>query len=333
MSGLKRDAYFDNAKLLLIFLVVFGHLIQPFTGESDIIHTLYVWIYTFSMPTFIFLSGFFAKGSENLSYIWNLVKKLLVPYLIFQIIYSGFYFMIGKSTWLKSLYDPHWALWFLISLFSWHILLIVFKKMPASYSIILSVLLGLVIGYVSGIGKVFSLSRTFVFFPFFLMGYWINRDMLMVIKQSSVRIAGIMLMIVVALALYMTPKFNMGWLLHSKSYADLGVPVFGGLIRLFVYIMSVLMAVAVLAFVPSGEKNLSYLGPRTLYVYLLHGFLIQFIREMELFTVTHPIQLIGLAATSALIVFVLSSKLVLGVWQPLIEGKTSILRNRFSSLY
>lgn len=76
---MKRDAFFDNAKLLLIFFVVFGHMIQPFIGESNAIHTLYMWVYTFSMPAFIFLAGFFAKGSGNMAYILQLTKKLLFP--------------------------------------------------------------------------------------------------------------------------------------------------------------------------------------------------------------------------------------------------------------
>lgn len=70
---MERNAYFDNAKLLFIFLVVFGHAIQPFTEESRAIYTLYTWIYLFHMPAFIFLAGFFAKGLENRDYLIRLV--------------------------------------------------------------------------------------------------------------------------------------------------------------------------------------------------------------------------------------------------------------------
>lgn len=328
---MKRDAFFDNAKLLLIFFVVFGHMIQPFIGESNAIHTLYMWVYTFSMPAFIFLAGFFAKGSGNMAYILQLTKKLLFPYLIFQVLYSGYYFMIGKATWQKSLFEPHWSLWFLVSLFSWHILLFLFKEIRPLYSISLAVFIGIMIGYISDIGNVFSLSRTFAFFPFFLVGFWTNKDVLMKIKQNSVKVASVMMMLFVAVVLYMSPDINAGWLLNSRSYVDLGVPAFGGLVRMLVYTVSTMMAIGVLAFVPSSENRLSHLGTRTLYVYLLHGFFIQFFREANLFEVTHPIQLIGLAVISALIVFVLSSKPVLGVWQPFIEGKASILRKRFDN--
>lgn len=326
---MKRDAYFDNAKVLLIFLVVFGHMIQPFVAGSNGINTLYMWVYTFSMPAFIFLAGFFAKGSGNISYILNLAKKLLLPYVIFQVLYSGYYFMIGKSTWLKGLFEPHWSLWFLMSLFSWHLLLFLFKKIPVKYSMLLAVFIGVAVGYVNDIGSAFSLSRTFAFFPFFLAGYWMNKDAMMVIKQHSVRIASVMLMMIVAVVLYNAPDINSGWLLNSKSYADLGVPVMGGAVRMLVYTVSTMMSIGVLAFVPARENILSHLGTRTLYVYLLHGFFIQFFREADLFTVNNPIQLFGLAIVSAVIVFVLSSKPVLGIWQPFIEGKASILRKRF----
>src|SRR5699024_11801154 len=85
------------------------------------------------MPAFIFLAGFFAKGAGNMSYITKLAKKLLIPYLIFLIIYTGYYFLIGKDGWQLEMFYPHWALWFLFSLFSWHMLLILFKKMPLPF--------------------------------------------------------------------------------------------------------------------------------------------------------------------------------------------------------
>src|SRR5699024_12235808 len=114
---MKRNAYFDNAKLLLIFLVVFGHATQPFISESNSISTLYTWIYTFHMPAFIFLAGFFAKGSGTFEYIGNLAKKLLIPYLIFQTLYTGYYFWIGKNNWLtEHIFYTHWSLCLLVSL-------------------------------------------------------------------------------------------------------------------------------------------------------------------------------------------------------------------------
>ena len=328
--SMKRNSFFDNAKVLLIFLVVFGHIIQPFVEDSGGMNTLYTWIYTFHMPAFILLSGFFAKGSGNKEYILNLVKKLLIPYLIFQILYTAYYFFIGKAGWQADIFYPHWSLWFLLSLFSWHILLYWFKKIPAALSISIAVMIGLIVGYFGEIGHTFSLSRTFVFFPFFLIGFWLTEKQVMWVKHKAVKISSVVFMAGLAFVINYLPKINSGWLLASKSYGDLGMADFGGIARLLVYVTAAMMVVCILAWVP--KKNLGWittLGRRTLYVYLLHGFFVQYFRQHDLFAVNSVIDVLGLATIAALIVVILSSKPILGLSQPLIEVKASIMKKAF----
>ncbi|MEI3605313.1 acyltransferase family protein [Pseudogracilibacillus sp. SE30717A] len=327
---MERNAYFDNAKLLLIFLVVFGHLIQPFIDGSKSMGTLYTWIYTFHMPAFIFLAGFFAKGSGNINYILNLAKKLIVPYLLFQAIYTGYYFFIGKSNWLTdSVFYPHWSLWFLFSLFCWHLLLIMYRKVPAIAGIAIAILVGVLIGYFDKIGHTFSLSRTFVFFPFFLLGYWTSMEQIRILKRNSFRVVSIVLMAGIAVAIYYLPDINSGWLLASKSYSRLGVDTLGSIARLSVYITSIIMSASVLAWIPERSFSLTYLGSRTLYVYLLHGFIIQYFRQTNLLHLDNFIDFLGFVVISAVIVFLLSSKFIVSIWQPLIEMSTSRLRKYF----
>jgi len=58
----ERDYLFDNIKGLLILLVVFGHMIESFAfKKSTSINVMYYAIYTFHMPIFIFISGYFSK--------------------------------------------------------------------------------------------------------------------------------------------------------------------------------------------------------------------------------------------------------------------------------
>src|SRR5699024_2140622 len=230
-----REAYFDNAKLVLIFFVVFGHLIQPYIAEINGVQPMYMWNYTFSMPAFIFTAGFFAKGAGNMAYIIKLAKKMLLPYLCFQIIYHLYYIFIGKSVWGINLFKPEWSLWFLMSLFSWHMMLIFYRKIPPIYGISLAVLVGVLVGYIDDIGQYFSLSRTFVFFPFFLTGYWLTMDKFMLVKQKLVKTLAVFVLIGVGVIIYFLPDFSAGWLLASKPYTDLGLPQIGGLARLLVY--------------------------------------------------------------------------------------------------
>lgn len=317
---MERSAFFDNAKVILIFLVVFGHMIQPITNESNGVNTLYLWIYTFHMPAFIFIAGFFAKGSGNIKYILNLAQKLLVPYIVFQVLYSFIYFLFGQDSWNQGLFYPHWSLWFLFSLFSWHLLLCLFKKMPKSISIISALVLGIIVGYFDHVGQLFSLSRTFVFFPFFLIGYWLTKEQIMWVKRKSVMIVASVIPIFVATVIYFAPEFSSGWLFASKSYGDLGLPYSGGLARLSVYGTSAMMVLCILAFIPKRNLAFTALGTRTLYVYLLHGFFIQVFRQYDILMDATIVSLVSLALISVLIVVLLSSDLVTRLSRPIIEG-------------
>jgi len=326
---MKRNPFYDNARLLLIFLVVFGHMIQPFKDGSTEVNTLYMWIYTFHMPAFILLAGFFAKGYGNKDYILNLAKKLLLPYVIFQIIYTVFYYLIGKDGWYQGILSPQWSLWFLVSLFCWHILLIWFKKIPPAAGITIAVTLGLVVGYVDEIGHTLSISRTFFFFPFFLIGYWLTDQQVMLVKKRSIKVASIVIMLMLALILYVVPDFSVYWLLGSKPYSELGPSTYDGAARLLVYITGTLMVISILAWVPKKQYALTYIGSRTLYVYLLHGFFIQFFRVNNMFEVDGVLDMIGLLALSAAIVLLLSSKWMLAIWQPIMEGRATIFKQSF----
>lgn len=328
---MQREAYFDNAKLLFIFLVVFGHLIQPLKENIELVNVLYQWIYIFHMPVFILISGFFAKGASNKGYLIKLFKRILVPYFIFQILYTIYFLGIGKNDWDTSLYDPQWGLWFLLSLFSWHLLLIVFKKIPPMIGIPLAFLIGIMIGYLPVIGEAFSLSRTFVFFPFFLIGYWLTKERLFAWKNRKNQIVSVAILFVVFLVSYLQPKIPTGWLFGSHSYLDLELPFYGGAARFGLYLLAIFMVFSVLLLVPKQRYSFTNLGQNTMYVYLLHGIIIQYGREAGLLQLDHNLDTIGLAVIAAAIVWFLSSKSVATFTQPIVEGKTTLLAKWFEN--
>lgn len=326
---MERNAFFDNAKILLIFFVVFGHLLQQYTSDSRLMNTLYIWIYTFHMPAFIFLAGFFAKGLGNKKYIINLSKKLLLPYLVFQLLYTGYYFLIGKEGWQKGIFDPQWSLWFLFSLFCWHILLTIFKKLPPKFALILAVILGLGIGYFNEIGQTLSFSRTFVFFPFFLIGFLLQTKHIMLLKQRYLQISAVFILLGVAVMIYYMPNFDSDILLASKSYTDLELISSGGIVRTLVYMLSAIMMASVFALVSNKHSRFTKLGTRTLYVYLLHGFFIQYFRTIDIIRMNNVMDLLFIFIVSLVIIAVLTSKFTVCISEPLIECRASVMKRLF----
>ena len=88
---MKRSVYFDNAKAILIYLVVLGHLLSGYLGANEYLDTLYLIIYLFHMPAFIVISGHFSRKIKSIEDIKKLIKTLFIPYVIFQLIYSFYY--------------------------------------------------------------------------------------------------------------------------------------------------------------------------------------------------------------------------------------------------
>ena len=89
MTAIKdRDYFFDNARAVLIFLVVFGHLLQPYTTEDKYLSALYLLIYSFHMPTFLFISGYFAKNLDKPHYLEKLRRNYLYHMSFFRILFD-----------------------------------------------------------------------------------------------------------------------------------------------------------------------------------------------------------------------------------------------------
>ncbi|MCM3667556.1 acyltransferase family protein [Mesobacillus maritimus] len=324
----QRDYFFDNAKFILIFFVVFGHLIQSFIHENEIVYTLYKVIYTFHMPAFILVSGFFARGFYQKGYIKKIAKKLILPYLIFQLIYSIFYyFLYNESSIAIDPLNPHWSLWFLISLFFWHIMLFGFSRLKPAVGLSLALAIGLGVGYFDWISNYLSLSRTFVFFPMFLLGFYLTKENVQMLTRPPFRIIAVIPFVASFIFYSSFPDISYQWLFGSKSYSALETTeTIGMMIRLGLYILSTIMVFSFLAIVPKSKFFFTSLGRNTLYVYLLHGFFIRIFRESEVpHYLSYTENIVLLAALSFLLTLLLSSKLATAVAQPFIELKVTLL--------
>lgn len=115
----KRIDYIDTLKGILIILVVFGH--------TEINTNIQKWIYSFHMPLFIIISGFFYKEQKNIINLKR-IKRLVLPFILFSIlaiIFPGFPLLILKNQpieWSKIFYLEekiffNIPIWFLIVLF------------------------------------------------------------------------------------------------------------------------------------------------------------------------------------------------------------------------
>src|SRR5947209_7795416 len=110
----QRDILLDNLKFVLISFVVIGHFIQPYSTQSVALKTVFYCIYSFHIPAFVFISGYFSKSINSLNPGKN-VSALLIPYILFSMIWC-----LKESLHTKHLsfdiFTPPFHLWYLLSL-------------------------------------------------------------------------------------------------------------------------------------------------------------------------------------------------------------------------
>ena len=165
-----RNVKMDNLKGILIVLVVVGHFLELCMGKG-VSRYLYILIYFFHMPLFVYCSGYFAKCTKVGE---RIIKRLLLPYVIFQMLYILFERVVLKNEMKMQFSKPYWILWYLVAMIAWTILLPVVatdSRKKQLMIFVISVVAALLAGYDSGVGRSMSLSRIIVYFPFFLLGY------------------------------------------------------------------------------------------------------------------------------------------------------------------
>jgi fucose 4-O-acetylase-like acetyltransferase len=283
----KRDSFFDSLKFILICLVVFGHIIE-YSGIKDILSfKVYSFIYTFHMPLFIFISGYFSKNIT-----WDKLKKsfktLLPAYFVFQIIMSTPNILKGYFNFLDFLIAPQTTLWYMLALLYWRTLFYFVSKIKfLNFPIVitLSVLLSLVIGFVNYPGFL-AISKTIPFLPYFALGYYCTENSIEKIRGWNKAISIAILIVAFFLVYTFTTSDFVLNLYGEFSYKY----VFGSIAKGLLW-RTVSMVAAIIiscAIINLATDKLHKWGGRTLAIYLLHAPLVyivygRFLRKFEIY--------------------------------------------------
>lgn len=309
-----REYKYDNLKFLMIFFVVFAHCLEIMKDEG-IPHYLYVFIYTFHMPIFIFISGYFAKGTKES------IMKFLGIYIVYQIAYCIFdKFILLQETNLRF-FKPFWIMWYMFAICAWSILINFFNTKSQKKGLILfliTIFISIIAGFCNKIEYEFSLSRIITFFPFFLLGYYSkNLDINIVsIKDKEEKINKLKLffliigMIVTGMYFIKNIENIQGnWLYGAYPYSSIG---YSFVFKIMWFILSVCELMIFNAIITSKKiKLISYIGTNTLTIYLLHGFFIKFMKiKLNIFVFDEIKNILIAFCISIIIVVVLGNNYV-----------------------
>ncbi|MFC1400459.1 MULTISPECIES: acyltransferase family protein [Streptacidiphilus] len=271
-----RDPFFDNAKLLVIVLVVLGHAWEPLVGlpGERPLRAAYLLVYLFHMPVFVLVSGWFSQSFRGEPrQLRRLLTGVLAPFLLWNTLLTLWVQWLAGTRLALAPLTPTWVLWFLMSLFLWRITAPLWRLVRWPVPVALAVFL------LSGaftFGPMLSLARTLEFLPYFVIGLCLRREHLdRLLALRHVRLyAAAAFAAVAALAWAAAPSTDVNWLYRSGSSGSLHVSYARWLAESsVVFLLGLLLTAAFLALVPRRATWFSGLGAGTMYAFLLHPFL------------------------------------------------------------
>ncbi len=271
---MQRDIKIDGLKFLLIFLVVLGHLSYYDYGIE-----LNKMIYSFHMPVFVFLSGYFTslKSNSEKQAMW--LKKAAIIFLLAQFAhitiavvsrYLSAAMSITTPLYFISLDDfivPKFALWYILCLIYWRLIAWnAIDKTHGLWWLIGSFILSIIAGVVP-IGETFSFQRAFAFFPFFVLGLVFRQRNWAIQLDKVPLLIPVIIIIIGFIAARQLPLFQPRE--HYVNWND-------AFLRTVQSIMGVLLCLSVIRLSRASKQieKLAEYGIYTLWIYVGHTFII-----------------------------------------------------------
>lgn len=281
--------YIDALRGVTMFLVVYHHVLGKCFKDDVFVDVV---IQSFRMPVFFFVSGFVAYKALEF---WNrqntcdrLIKKVrsqVVPTLIF---YCAYYYFMRDSRPLLLLYQYGWRqYWFTIVLFEFFVIYFIVnyltrKNKTLNVLTLITIVIASIITFhtVEYNNKFYLLTEAhrIQYLPFFILGTFTRRHYDHILRFFDNKL---IVVAIVALFLLQVPALNDILVVPAKikNFVEIWSIRITGLAMVFG-----LFAHFRDHFTTSSHvtKCLTYVGRRTLDIYLMHFFFITHIPHIHL---------------------------------------------------
>ncbi|MCD7744989.1 MAG: hypothetical protein LUI13_06890 [Lachnospiraceae bacterium] len=268
-----RIAKWDNLKFALMYLVVFGHMISRIEEPSAVLQGLWLFIYTFHIPAFLFVSGLFSKRTVD-KHRFDRILSYLFLYFFMEFFRCVVFSLARGKAFRFKLFSETSTPWFALVLFLCYLVTALFTSLRHSYVLIFAVLTGIFVGYARDVGSFLAGMRFFTFFPFFYLGYCIPVEKLTVwtAKKPVKILSAASLIVFLAVCLIFGESLS-GWeafLKARNTYYKMDMLQWGGVYRAVYYILVTYLIFCLISITPNIKCVISSWGQRTLQVFALH---------------------------------------------------------------
>ena len=297
----------DNIKILLIFLVVFNHIIAFQLVKADqTVRFIWYGITFFHMPAFIFVSGYLSKKPQD---VLKNVKNLLIPYILGYTLTWASQIWLGNHMDYELLRPSGTVMWYVLALFVYRLTIEAFGKIR--FIVPVSIIFALWAGTRMEFSTFLSTSRIVVFFPFFVAGYLWKSEYTKVIRKFKGKIV---LALISVILLFIVPNYMIGNSIPvdlfrgNHSYLASGMEDTEGMVvRGLMYLVSFTIIFALLALMPDRRHPFIFLGRNTMGIYFFHYPILILMNGLLILKIPQLMNVWALFGISVLFVLVLGS--------------------------
>ena len=269
--------YWYNIKALLMILVVIGHFAQVFLWRDNtsgyyIVQGCVLFIYSFHMPLFVFISGYFSKDLEKRRK--RAFYDLLRPYVMAQLALGILFFILNHSfTVFRNILIPSYGTWYLLALYIWRTMMPDIDKIK--HNILIAFCLNLFI-VATDIDNTVAMGRTIGFLVFFLMGYYANESTIHTIRKIPIAIAGMGIFLELCAWMLFSKMgvFNYTTIFsiftHSYRSNNMDDILLGIINYSIAFVIAFINGILLIAITPKKTVRYSNIGDNTLPLYITH---------------------------------------------------------------
>lgn len=326
-----REMKMDNIRFVLIFLVALGHFCE--FSANPVLKYATEFIYSFHMPVFVFVSGYFAKFNAK-----RVVRTYLYSSIMMQILYHFFLkYYLGYSGLVFQYSTPHYTLWYLFAMavYTMIIPLIETERIGKKIAtVFICFAIALLAGMDTGIGYSFATGRIFAFLPFFVLGFYcrgmgITEKLTKTKLQYKISCGAVIGVAVMALEIFIikSPSIVFADMTFSYPYYQTAV---GWKARAILLIAGLLWVALFLIVTPNKKiPVVSNIGANTFPIYVLHGFVVRILIKNGLVALSPKVYAVVAVALSFALLLMFGNKIasniskwtLTGQWMNVVDKK------------
>lgn len=254
-----NQPYWPTVKFILSSFIVFNYYLSLSDKGNSL---LLIKFFDFTLiPMFVFITAFMTKNIAWRSWYYNLFSSIII-YLTFQTIDSIPFYFLDELNLKDYLFFPKYGVWFFLAVPIWQAIFLLLPLQIKNHPVRLFYILCIVL-CISFLMETYLIQASILwyfchYFPFFIIAYLINDQIILKLRQSNIYIILVTSLLII-LGFY--------YLINIEQLIMIKVLEF--IIYIISFWISIILCTIIIYFSPSTNRY-QKISNNALSIYLIH---------------------------------------------------------------